>query len=74
MFWEDVGANCVRPGQKYALTQIGQTVFDEIQKLKTIYKNIAVDRFCIMPNHIHLILLILPYNSGRPQVALRYHG
>ena len=29
------------------------------------YKNIAIDKYCIMPDHVHLILRIEPDSDGR---------
>ncbi len=37
--------------------------------MNTIYPNVCVDKFCIMPNHIHLIIFILADESGRTQFA-----
>ncbi|MGN0531252.1 MAG: transposase [Eubacterium sp.] len=47
-----VGANCVR------LTEIGGIVDAEIKKLDTIYTNVFVDNYVIMPNHVHLLIRI----------------
>ena len=40
------------------LSEIGQIVKDEITILSTIYINITVDTYVIMPNHVHMIILI----------------
>ena len=66
---KNVGANCVRPDKLPPLSDIGKTVDDEIQKLNTIYKNVVVDKYCIMPEHIHAIIIILSDESGRTQFA-----
>lgn len=58
----DVGANFVR------LSRIGIVVENEIQKLSTVYENVFVDNYVIMPNHIHIIIRIESDNR-RPQVA-----
>lgn len=63
--WETVGANCVRP----KLSNIGKVVSQKIKKLDTIYSNVIVNKYCIMPDHIHMILLILPDENGRTQFA-----
>lgn len=41
----------------------------EIQKLNTVYASVRVDKYCIMPDHIHMILSIEADTDGRPQVA-----
>ena len=68
LFWENVGANCVRPN-KPPLSDIGKTIDREIQKLNGIYKNVVVDKYTIMPDHIHMIIFIIPDENGRTQFA-----
>ena len=60
----DVGANCVRP----ILSEIGKIIEKEIDVLSNTYEGIAVDKYVIMPNHIHMIVVIIP-NPGRTQFA-----
>ena len=52
---EIVGANIVRPA---ALTEIGKTVDIAINNIPNIYQDVFIDNYVIMPNHIHLIILI----------------
>ena len=56
--WKNVAANCVRQNITHELSDIGKLVDNEIQKVETIYDSITVDKYCIMPDHIHMILLI----------------
>lgn len=56
--WKNVAANCVRQNITHELSDIGKLVDNEIQKIETIYDSIKVDKYCIMPDHIHMILLI----------------
>ena len=60
-----VGATCGRP----PLSPLGLIVEDELLCLDGIYANIRLDKFVVMPNHIHLILIIESDGCGRPQVA-----
>ncbi len=46
------------------LTDIGRIVFSAIENIPKIYPRIKIDHFIIMPNHIHMILRILPLSSG----------
>ncbi|MDD6659160.1 MAG: hypothetical protein PUE60_03715 [Eubacteriales bacterium] len=55
-----VGANCVR------LSKVGIVINNEIDKMNTVYENVFVDNYVIMPNHIHLIIRI---ESRRTQFA-----
>lgn len=57
-----VGATCGR------LSETGTVVENEIQKLNTVYENVFIDNYVIMPNHVHMIIRI-ENDDGRPQVA-----
>ncbi len=54
---------------KIPLSNIGKIVNKEIQKLDKIYDAVNVDKFCIMPDHIHFIISINSNNNGRTQFA-----
>ena len=45
------------------LTKEGKIVSENISKLEEIYKNIQIEEYVIMPNHIHILLLI-NYQNG----------
>ena len=68
LFWNSVGANCVRPNEP-PLSEIGKSVDYEINKISTIYNAVIIDKYVVMPNHIHMIIMILSDEYGRPQVA-----
>ncbi len=65
LFWEDVGASIARP----QLTQWGQIAEKAISQIPKHYPAISVDRYVVMPNHIHLLLQINTDTDGRPMVA-----
>ena len=44
--------------EKMQLNKIGKIAYKNIEKIKEIYKTINIDKYVIMPNHIHLILVI----------------
>ena len=64
IFWDIVGADIIRP-QKVQLSPIGQMVEEGILQISTHYENVVVEKYCVMPNHIHLILRIESDQSGR---------
>ena len=68
-YLKNVGANCVRPLDQLPLSKIGIVIENEIYKLNTVYENIKVDKYQIMPNHIHLIIFIYEDSNGRTQFA-----
>jgi REP element-mobilizing transposase RayT len=64
-----VGAVCVHPPQPFncaavftdfrpQLSKIGMTVEKETIALSNIYNNVYVDHFVVMPNHVHMIIVI----------------
>lgn len=69
LLWKNVGANCVRPLDQLPLSKIGIVIENEIYKLNTVYENIKVDKYQIMPNHIHFIIFIYEDSNGRTQFA-----
>lgn len=66
--WSSVGANCVRP-LNLPLSDIGKLVLEELENWNKIYDSVSIGSYIIMPNHLHIIVLINADESGRPQVA-----
>jgi REP element-mobilizing transposase RayT len=58
VFWEDVGANIVRPQNTLPFSAIGKIVDNKIQQIETIYRGVSVDKYCIMPDHIHILIVL----------------
>ena len=69
LFWDadaPVGATCGRP----PLSEMGKIVEREIQRMSTVYPNVWVEKYVVMPNHLHLLICIgNGEQNGRPQVA-----
>lgn len=65
LFWshQNVGADTIRP-----LTKCEQIVDDAIRQIPRHYPHISIDNYCIMPDHIHILLTIHPDENGR-QIA-----
>ena len=64
IFWNDVGADSIRPGN-LPLSSSGKIAEQAVLQIASHYENIVVDKDCIMPDHIHLILRIESNISGR---------
>lgn len=67
-FWDasamrSVGADIIRPISP-TLSQYGGFVETAIRDIPKHYTGVSVDKYVIMPNHIHMILS-LPVKSGR---------
>ncbi|NMC56930.1 MAG: transposase [Eubacteriaceae bacterium] len=55
---KNVEANNDRQQDNIALSEIGNICEDGINKISNHYLNTIVDAYVIMPNHIHLIILL----------------
>ena len=40
------------------LNKFGQIVFNEIKNISEYKKNVKIDEFIVMPNHVHIIIII----------------
>lgn len=69
--WKRVGADIIRPNYEFVeelplpLTRNGKIVEQAINSISLHYENVIVEKYCIMPNHIHMLLLFLPDEGGR---------
>ena len=50
---------------KFILNNAGKMVFDKFLELSEFYPDIIIDKFIVMPNHIHTILLIQHNGTAR---------
>ena len=66
--WNPVGANCVRP-QNLPLSDIGEIVLKELEEWGRTYEKVSLSSFVVMPNHLHVLVVISEDEYGRPQVA-----
>ena len=80
IFWSDRRGELCSPADntntgdqrsplRVELSNLGNIVDAEIQKLNTLYDAVRVDKYCIMPDHIHFILSIDTDENGRTQFA-----
>lgn len=53
------------------LSSVGKAVDDCINFIDTNYENVVIDKYCIMPNHIHLIVDLGISESRRGSLPLR---
>ena len=64
IFWNCVGADIICP-QNVPLSAAGKIVEQAICQIPNHYENVSVDKYCVMPDHIHLIVRIEPDIDGR---------
>ncbi len=67
-FWENVGATIGRP-QDIVLSRYGNVVDEAIKNIPSIYPAIDINCYVIMPDHIHLLLIIRADEYGRPMIV-----
>ena len=53
----------LRARPQVKLTPIGKKVESAILKIELLYSDVSVDKYVIMPNHIHMIIIKHPDNS-----------
>ena len=65
LFWQpSVGATYGRPLH----SDLGRIAEDTLSRLDAVYPYVRVDKWVVMPNHIHLILVLGADADGRTQV------
>ncbi len=70
LLWEHKELDPAYP-EKLPLSFIGKIVETGIIQIPDYYQNIVVDKYCIMPDHVHLILRILAdkNESSTPNIS-----
>ena len=68
LFWTNVGAIIDRP-ENVPLNALGELVRQSVEEIPKHYPAISVDRYVIMPNHVHLLLQIHTDSDGRSLIA-----
>ena len=65
---ENVGAGLVSAHVKIKLTHTGKLIYEEMKQLEKRYP-IIIEKYVIMPDHVHFIINICKYIKNNP---LRY--
>ena len=66
--WKLVGAHCVLP-HGLPLSQAGIIVEQALQKWNETYDNVYLSSYIIMPNHLHLMVVIQHGEGGSTQCS-----
>ena len=56
-------------GSPEKLNRCGKIAEDGILNIEKHFVNIKVDKYVVMPNHVHLILILLPGSAGVPVIV-----
>ena len=54
-------------GKPGCLNNLGKTAEEHIQKMPSYYQNVFIDKYIVMPNHVHMILKL--QGEGNPPVT-----
>lgn len=54
------------------LTEIGKITEKHIQKINSVYTDVTVEKYIIMPDHIHLLLFIDGFGDGTMKASSPY--
>ena len=65
LLWEIVGTPPGRP----PLSAAGEMINREIQITNNIYQYVKIDKYVIMPNHVHLIICLNGCPGGIPTIS-----
>ena len=68
LFWDNVGAVIGRP-EDVQFSTLGKIVKKAIQDISVHYPSVSVEKYVVMPNHIHMLLQINTDEGGRPMTA-----
>ena len=64
ILWNGVGADIIRP-QNVPLSAVGKIAEQGVLQMAQHYENVVIDKYCIMPDHIHLLLRLKSDLDGR---------
>lgn len=64
LFWEDNGWRPTQSDDSPPLSKLGRLVDTAVQNISQHYENVSVQKYAILPNHVHLILVISIENEN----------
>ena len=58
ILWKNVGADIIRPNENIELSEYGKIVDTAINRISSYYPTVLVDKYVIMPDHVHMIVVL----------------
>lgn len=74
ILWDNVGADIIRPNENIELSECGKIIDSAINEIPLHYPYVFVDKYVIMPDHIHMIICIRDRTDGRTMHAPTLSG
>ncbi len=71
---ENVGGDVLDAPKSVELLPHGKIADKYINRMNEFYEHIAVDRYVIMPNHIHIMLFVLESGASRTSPPTKQHS
>jgi len=58
------------------LSEIGTFAAEELFKIETVYPSVVMDAFVVMPNHVHVLLILLneAHNPSTSRIVQQWKG
>ena len=59
-------------GKPNELNRWGITAGSVLEEIEQHFSNVRIDKYVIMPNHVHMILVLADFNAGISQIVGQY--
>ena len=56
------------------LCKHGETVCEQLEAMRSFYSNIALEKYVVMPNHVHMLLQVKAEQGTRPSTLSAFVG
>ena len=56
------------------LCKRGETVCEQLEAMRSFYSNIALEKYVVMPNHVHMLLQVKAEQGTRPSTLSAFVG
>ena len=56
------------------LCKRGETVCEQLEAMRSFYSNIVLEKYVVMPNHVHMLLQVKAEQGTRPSILSAFVG
>ena len=68
VLWQD-NSDPEIAAKTFRLSTTGMIVEQTICNIPNVYEKVVIDKYCVMPDHLHLVIIIIPEIDGRTVCA-----